>query len=110
MVNAFHLISCLISNLLSAVCALSPSSDNCYIAYPSRSSSTASFVPGQEASRSCYPTGDVEIFDALSSQLVNIVQAHKSPVSCVAMNSEGTLLATASEKVSITLCITSIAD
>jgi hypothetical protein len=33
-------------------------------------------------------------------QVVNIVQAHKSPVSCIAMNSDGTLLATASDKVS----------
>ncbi|CAO3620818.1 unnamed protein product [Cunninghamella echinulata] len=80
-----------------AICALSPSSDNCYIAYPSRSSSSASFTGGQ-TTQSYFPTGDVEIFDALSLQLINIVQAHKSPVSCITMNADGNLLATASEK------------
>ncbi|SAL98605.1 hypothetical protein [Absidia glauca] len=73
---------------LQAICALSPSSDNCYIAYPS----------GDQTPHSSFPNGDVEIFDTLSLQLVNIVQAHKSPVSNIAMNSDGTLMATASEK------------
>ncbi|KAI9492111.1 WD40-repeat-containing domain protein [Zychaea mexicana] len=86
----------------TAICALSPSSDNCYIAYPSRSSSTSPFAPATSpttaSSSSGYVSGDVEIFDALSIQLVNIVQAHKTPISCITMNSEGTLLATASEK------------
>lgn len=83
-----------------AICALSPSSENCYIAYPSRSSSTSPFTStAANATASGYASGDVEIFDALNIQLVNIVQAHKSPVSCITMNSEGTLLATASEKV-----------
>lgn len=53
----------------------------------------------QVASTQSYASGDVLIFDALSLQVVNIVQAHKSPVSCIAMNSDGTLLATASDKV-----------
>ncbi|CDS12351.1 hypothetical protein LRAMOSA04546 [Lichtheimia ramosa] len=83
----------------TAICALSPSSENCYIAYPSRSSSTSPFTStAANATASGYASGDVEIFDALNIQLVNIVQAHKSPVSCITMNSEGTLLATASEK------------
>ncbi|KAI9315290.1 WD40-repeat-containing domain protein [Dichotomocladium elegans] len=83
----------------TAICALSPSSENCYIAYPSRSSSTSPFsTTTANTSASGYASGDVEIFDALNIQLVNIVQAHKSPVSCITMNSEGTLLATASEK------------
>jgi autophagy-related protein 18 len=43
-------------------------------------------------------TGDVLIFDALSLQVVNIVQAHKSPVACVVTNADGTLMATASDK------------
>ncbi|CAO3675883.1 unnamed protein product [Umbelopsis ramanniana] len=84
----------------SAICALSPSSENCYIAYPSPSSSTSSPLAGNHLgpSQSSYASGDVLIFDALSLQVVNIVQAHKSPVSCIAMNSDGTLLATASDK------------
>ncbi|KAI8146765.1 WD40-repeat-containing domain protein [Fennellomyces sp. T-0311] len=82
-----------------AVCALSPSSENCYIAYPSRSSSTSLFTTtNNQTPQPYYATGDVEIFDALTLQLVNIVQAHKSPISNITMNSEGTLLATASEK------------
>lgn len=81
-----------------AICALSPSSENCYIAYPSRSSSSSPFTGGQ-TTQSYFPTGDVEIFDALALQLISIVQAHKSPVSNITMNADGTLLATASEKV-----------
>lgn len=93
--NDQGLIPCIL-----AICALSPSSENCYIAYPSRSSSTSPFTStAANATASGYASGDVEIFDALNIQLVNIVQAHKSPVSCITMNSEGTLLATASEKV-----------
>lgn len=80
-----------------AICALSPSSENCYIAYPARSS-TSPFSPGGQSSNTFYASGDVELFDALGPQTTNIVQAHKSPVSCISMNSEGTLLATASEK------------
>lgn len=80
-----------------AICALSPSSENCFIAYPARSS-TSPFSPNSQSSNTFYISGDVEIFDALGPQTTNIVQAHKSPVSCISMNSEGTLLATASEK------------
>ncbi|KAI8391326.1 WD40-repeat-containing domain protein [Radiomyces spectabilis] len=82
----------------SAICALSPSSENCYLAYPSRSSTTSPFGGSHQAAQPYYATGDVEIFDTLSLQLVNIVQAHKTPVSAITMNSEGTMLATASEK------------
>lgn len=81
-----------------AICALSPSSENCFIAYPARSA-TSPFSPNNGSSNTLYVSGDVELFDALGPQTTNIVQAHKSPVSCLSMNSEGTLLATASEKV-----------
>ncbi|KAI7869749.1 WD40-repeat-containing domain protein [Spinellus fusiger] len=81
-----------------AICALSPSSENCYIAYPSRSFTASPFAAHQQTTQSYCATGDVEIFDAQSLGLVNIVQAHKSPISCISMNAEGTLLATASEK------------
>jgi autophagy-related protein 18 len=40
----------------------------------------------------------VLLFDAVSLSVTNIIQAHKSPVAFVALNSTGTLLATASDK------------
>ena len=67
---------------MSALCALSPSSENCFIAYPANAS-----------------TGEVLIFDAINLQTVNIMQAHKSPLSHLAFNYDGTMLATASDKV-----------
>jgi len=84
----------------SAICALSPSSENCYIAYPSPTSGSASPFNNTTSSPTiaAAASGDVLLFDALSLQVVNIVQAHKSPVSNVAINSEGTMLATASDK------------
>jgi autophagy-related protein 18 len=63
---------------------LAASSDNCYLAYPSTASTTL---------------GEVLIFDAVKLQAVNIIQAHKSPLSCVAFNDKGTLCATSSDKV-----------
>ncbi|KAG0164058.1 autophagy protein [Apophysomyces sp. BC1034] len=59
---------------------------------------TSPFAANQPTSQSNNASGDVEIFDACSLRLADIVQAHKSPLSCITMNSEGTLLATASEK------------
>lgn len=38
------------------------------------------------------------IFDGLSKQAVNVVEAHRAPLSQMAMNRDGTRLATASEK------------
>ncbi|KAI8884598.1 WD40 repeat-like protein [Backusella circina FSU 941] len=79
----------------TAICALSPSSENCYIAcQPLRSSEY--YTTNSQSSP--YGIGDIEIYDASALKLANIVQAHKSPISCISMNSEGTLLATASEK------------
>lgn len=97
--------STLIVNL--AICALSPSSENCYLAcQPLRASDyyTTSSSSSSSNSFSTYNgIGDIEIYDANAMKLANIVQAHKSTISCISMNSEGTLLATASEKVGIRL-------
>lgn len=86
----------------SPICALSPSSENCYIAYPlpKPREDTADRRPAHAPPLSTYvpPTsGEVLIFDTLTLKAVNVVEAHKSPLSCIALNSEGTLLATASE-------------
>ncbi|KAJ2791929.1 autophagy protein [Coemansia helicoidea] len=81
----------------TAICAMSPSSENCFIAYPTPASiSSPPARPG--ASPEIPATTDVMVFDANACEAINIIRAHKSPVSCLAMNRDGTLLATASDK------------
>ncbi|KAJ2109936.1 autophagy protein [Coemansia sp. RSA 376] len=81
----------------TAICAMSPSSENCFIAYPTPAS--ISSPPTKPGALSEIPaTTDVMVFDANACEAINIIQAHKSPVSSLAMNREGTMLATASDK------------
>ncbi len=67
-----------------AICALSPSSENCFLAYPSPvASPTSPFAnagsSGAGASGSGAGTaGDVLIFDLLSLSVTNVIQAHKN--------------------------------
>ena len=88
--------------LLTAIVALSPSADNSYLAYPSPvpspalSQATATQQPA--ASSSAPTTGDVLLFSTRSLTVANVIQAHKSPISFLSINSAGTLLATASDK------------
>ncbi|CAO1622484.1 unnamed protein product [Sympodiomycopsis kandeliae] len=78
-----------------AICALSPCSEPCYLAYPSPVPSPTSPFSGNSNAQS---PGDIMIFDLLSLQVSNIIQAHKTPISHLAINSTGTLLASASDK------------
>ncbi|KAI1381420.1 WD40 repeat-like protein [Hypoxylon crocopeplum] len=86
----------------SAVCALSPSSEHCYLAYPlpKPRDDTLDKRPSHAPPASLYApvtSGDVLIYDTLTLKAVNVIEAHRSPLSCIALNNEGTLLATASE-------------
>ncbi|CDW96950.1 hypothetical protein [Sporisorium scitamineum] len=94
-----------------AICALSPSSENCFLAYPSPvPSPTSPFANSAGGSAGAGASGsgsggaargtagDVLIFDLLSLSVTNVIQAHKTPISALALNSTGTLLATASDK------------
>ncbi|KAJ5832363.1 autophagy- protein [Penicillium riverlandense] len=85
-----------------AICALAPSSDNCYMAYPLPQKAPASQNPPAHAppgSTHVSPTsGEVLIFDAIKLEAINVIEAHRSPLACITLNSDGTLLATASDK------------
>ncbi|EAA65305.1 hypothetical protein AN0127.2 [Aspergillus nidulans FGSC A4] len=87
----------------TALCALSPSSENCYLAYPlPQKAAPSSFNPPAHAppgNTHVSPTsGEVLIFDTLKLEAINVIEAHRSPLACITLNSDGTLIATASDK------------
>ncbi|CAI7578869.1 unnamed protein product [Penicillium manginii] len=85
-----------------AICALAPSSENCYMAYPLPQKAPAASKPPAHAppgtTHVSPTTGDVLIFDSSKLEAINVIEAHRSPLACITLNSEGTLLATASDK------------
>ncbi|KAH7882253.1 WD40 repeat-like protein [Phlebopus sp. FC_14] len=85
-----------------AICALSPNAEKSYLAYPSPvpspSTSSASTSTSPVATSQPPATGDVLLFSTTNLTLTNIIRAHKSPLSALAISPSGTLLATASDK------------
>jgi autophagy-related protein 18 len=84
----------------AAICALSSSSDSSYLVYPSPVPSPQSPLANASPSSSDPGSlsGDVLIFSTRTLTVTNVVRAHKSPISALAINSTGTVLATASNK------------
>ncbi|XP_073843192.1 autophagy-related 18a isoform X1 [Musca autumnalis] len=65
----------------TGLCALSSSSDHCYLAYPGSLTS-----------------GEVQIFDAINLHAKTMIPAHDSPLAALAFSPSGTEIATASER------------
>ena len=84
----------LLKSPLKAVCALSPSSDNSDLAYPSPVSSPSTPIatiatPSSLSSPPSTPTpqsGGVHIFSTRSLSVANVIQAHKAPISFLSIN------------------------
>jgi len=99
-----------------AICALSPSADNSYLAYPSpvpspmslttaanggspaSPNSTANAAVASPSTSSQHQSGDVLLFSTRTLTVANVIQAHKSPLSFLSIKSTGSLLATSSDK------------
>lgn len=80
---------------------MSPSADSSYLAYPSPVPSPTS--PLSQPQGTSQPvlsqqSGDVMVFSTRTLTVDNVIQAHKSPISFLSINSSGTILATASDK------------
>ena len=75
----------------TGVAALSPNSDFSLLAYPSNSH-----------------TGELTIYDCINLKPLSIINAHKTPVTCLIFSANGDQLATASDKVQQRFCTTNL--
>lgn len=86
----------------TGICAISPSSENNYLALPHYQKSAPnpqtqpSHVPKSVAKEAV--SGDVLLYDLSKMEEVTVIQAHQTPLSYIAINNDGTLMATSSEK------------
>ncbi|KIJ04585.1 hypothetical protein PAXINDRAFT_22122 [Paxillus involutus ATCC 200175] len=83
-----------------AICA--PNAENSYLTYPSPVS-FLQYLPLHPYTAQQPTTGDVLLFSTTTLSLTNIIRAHKSPLSALAISPSGTLLATASDKGTVIL-------
>jgi len=86
----------------AGICAVSPNSDNNFLALPHCQKTPPSTAPQQSHIPQSIVkepiSGDVLLYDLKKMEEVAVIQAHQTPVSYTAINNDGTLLATASEK------------
>lgn len=86
----------------NGICAVSPNNERNYLALPHAQKSArrptphASHVPKSIAKEPI--GGDVLLYDLNKMEEVTVIQAHQAPLSQIAINNDGTLLATSSEK------------
>ncbi|KAF7318053.1 WD40 repeat-like protein [Mycena chlorophos] len=85
------------------ICALSPSADAPYLAYPAPLPSPALSAASESASAAAAGTstaggGDVMLFSTRALAPVNAVRAHRSPLAMTSLSGDGSLLATVSVK------------
>ena len=87
----------------AGICAISPNSENSYLALPHYAKSApspqqqqASHVPKGVVKEAI--SGDVLLYDLNKMEEVTVIPAHQAPLSCIALNNDGTLMATSSEK------------
>lgn len=85
----------------AGISAISPHSENNYLAIPhyqksQNTHSQPSHVPKSVVKEPI--TGDVLLYDLNKMEEVTVIQAHQTPLSFIAINNDGTLMATASEK------------
>jgi autophagy-related protein 18 len=86
------------------ICALSPNSEHNFLALPhyqktasgSTNTQNPSHVPKSVTKEPI--SGDVLLYDLNKMEEVTVIQAHQTPLSCIAINNDGTLMATSSEK------------
>ncbi|OQO09590.1 hypothetical protein B0A48_04992 [Cryoendolithus antarcticus] len=86
----------------AGICAVSPNSENNYLALPHYQKSQ----PGRPSQPAHVPSaivketisGDVLLYELNKMEEVTVIPAHQTPVSCIALNNDGTLMATSSEK------------
>ncbi|ODV96944.1 hypothetical protein PACTADRAFT_48735 [Pachysolen tannophilus NRRL Y-2460] len=84
--------------------ALSPSTENNYLAYPSPPKPHTQEVTAIENTNQSHNisapvrNGDVIIFNAKTLQPLSVIEAHKTQLAAIALSNDGLLLATASDK------------